>query len=56
MGALKPDRMPAEDTARWCGAESVLKRTRCIPGANHYYIHAVEPSKDPQKALPGRAA
>jgi hypothetical protein len=25
------------------------------PGANHYYIHAVEASKDPQKALPSAA-
>ena len=32
--------------------ESVLKRDPNHPGANHYYIHAVEASRDPQKALP----
>ncbi len=32
--------------------ESVLKRDPSHPGANHYYIHAVEASKEPEKALP----
>jgi tetratricopeptide (TPR) repeat protein len=35
--------------------ESVLKRDPEHPGANHYYIHAVEASKEPQKALPSAA-
>ncbi len=32
--------------------ESVLKRDPRHPGANHYYIHAVEASKSPERALP----
>lgn len=32
--------------------ESVLKRDPNHPGANHYYIHAVEASKTPHRALP----
>ena len=32
--------------------ESVLKRDPSHPGANHYYIHAVEASKSPERALP----
>ncbi|HTH52067.1 MAG TPA: hypothetical protein VL501_09050 [Pyrinomonadaceae bacterium] len=32
--------------------ERVLKRTPNHPGANHYYIHAVEASPHPEKALP----
>jgi tetratricopeptide (TPR) repeat protein len=44
---------PAEDTEEIVAVlESVLKRYPTHPGANHYYIHAVEASKDPQKALP----
>lgn len=31
--------------------ESVLKRDPCHPGANHYYIHAVEASPNPERAL-----
>lgn len=31
--------------------ESVLKRTPLHAGANHYYIHAVENSNDPQRGL-----
>ena len=31
--------------------ESVLKRDPSHPGANHYYIHAVEASPSPEKAL-----
>ncbi|MGH8104001.1 MAG: tetratricopeptide repeat protein [bacterium] len=32
--------------------ESVLKRDRNHIGANHYYIHAVEASRNPERALP----
>ena len=32
--------------------ESVLQRDPTHPGANHYYIHAMEASPQPQKALP----
>jgi tetratricopeptide (TPR) repeat protein len=32
--------------------ESVMKRDPSHPGANHYYIHAVEASKSPDRALP----
>jgi tetratricopeptide (TPR) repeat protein len=32
--------------------ESVMKRDPNHPGANHYYIHAVEASKSPDRALP----
>jgi len=32
--------------------ESVLKRDPYHPGANHYYIHAVEASPNPERALP----
>ena len=32
--------------------EGVLRRNPDHPGANHYYIHAVEASKNPQRALP----
>jgi tetratricopeptide (TPR) repeat protein len=32
--------------------EAVLKRAPEHPGANHYYIHAVEPSPSPERALP----
>jgi tetratricopeptide (TPR) repeat protein len=32
--------------------ESVLARSPNHPGANHYYIHAVEASKSPDRALP----
>jgi len=32
--------------------EGVLKRDPNHPGANHYYIHAVEASRDPGRALP----
>jgi len=44
---------PADGTVEivWV-LESVLKRDPAHPGANHYYIHAVEASKDPGKALP----
>jgi tetratricopeptide (TPR) repeat protein len=32
--------------------EAVLAKAPQHPGANHYYIHAVEASKDPGKAIP----
>src|SRR4030095_492278 len=32
--------------------ESVLRRDPAHPGANHYYIHAVEASRNPERALP----
>jgi len=49
----KPDGSPGEDTLEIVAVlESVLKRDPNHPGANHYYIHAVEASKEPQKALP----
>jgi tetratricopeptide (TPR) repeat protein len=32
--------------------EAVLKKNERHPGANHYYIHAVEASPEPQRALP----
>jgi tetratricopeptide (TPR) repeat protein len=32
--------------------ETVLKRNANHPGANHYYIHAVEASPNPEKAVP----
>src|SRR5436190_828119 len=32
--------------------EGVLRRTPDHPGANHYYIHAVEASPHPEKAVP----
>jgi len=32
--------------------ESVLKRYPDHPGANHFYIHATEASKNPERALP----
>ena len=32
--------------------ESVLKRNPDHPGANHFYIHATEASKNPERALP----
>jgi tetratricopeptide (TPR) repeat protein len=32
--------------------ESVMKRNPNHPGANHFYIHAVEASKNPERGLP----
>ncbi|HYR89542.1 MAG TPA: hypothetical protein VE422_36040 [Terriglobia bacterium] len=44
---------PAEDTLEILKVlESVLRRDPGHPGANHYYIHAVEASKNPERALP----
>lgn len=47
------DGTPAEGTLEIVAVlEGVLKREPQHPGANHYYIHAVEASPDPQRALP----
>jgi hypothetical protein len=47
------DGLPAEDTLEILSVlETVLKRDPNHPGANHYYIHAVEASKSPERALP----
>jgi len=48
-----PDGTPGENTGEIVAVlESVLKRDPMHPGANHYYIHAVEASKNPERALP----
>jgi len=47
------DGQPAEDTLEILNVlEGVLRRDPNHPGANHYYIHAVEASKNPERALP----
>jgi tetratricopeptide (TPR) repeat protein len=47
------DGRPAEGTEEIVAVlEGVLKRNPDHPGANHYYIHAVEASPHPEKALP----
>lgn len=47
------DGRPAERTPEIVRTlETVLARSPEHPGANHYYIHAVEASKHPEKALP----
>jgi tetratricopeptide (TPR) repeat protein len=44
---------PAEGTLEVVDVlERVLRRDPDHPGANHYYIHAVEASKTPERALP----
>lgn len=44
---------PGENTLEIVAViESVLKRDPNHPGANHYYIHAVEASRSPERALP----
>lgn len=44
---------PADGTTEIVGVlESVLRRDPSHPGANHYYIHAVEASPFPERALP----
>jgi tetratricopeptide (TPR) repeat protein len=44
---------PAEGTLEILEVlERVLRRNPDHPGANHYYIHAVEASKNPERALP----
>jgi hypothetical protein len=50
------DGKPAEDTPRILAVlESVMKRAPNHMGANHYYIHAVEASTAPERALPSAA-
>jgi tetratricopeptide (TPR) repeat protein len=47
------DGAPAEGTLEILEVlEGVLRRDPNHPGANHYYIHAVEASKNPERALP----
>src|SRR5262245_9294052 len=47
------DGKPAEGTEEIVRVlESVLRRNPDHPGANHYYIHAVEASPTPERALP----
>ena len=47
------DGTPAEGTEEIVRVlESVLRRNPNHPGANHYYIHAVEASAQPERALP----
>lgn len=44
---------PAEGTLEILAVlESVLRRDPDHPGGNHYYIHAVEASRTPERALP----
>jgi len=46
------DGKPADGTAEFVAVlESVLRRWPGHPGANHYYIHAVEASPNPERAL-----
>lgn len=50
------DGNPAEGTLHIVEVlEDVLRRDPHHPGANHYYIHAVEASRHPEKALPSAA-
>ena len=47
------DGKPAEDTLEIVSVlENVLRRNPNHSGANHYYIHAVEASTNPERALP----
>ncbi|TWU13316.1 Tetratricopeptide repeat protein [Symmachiella macrocystis] len=47
------DQTPAEGTDKIIATlERVMEIEPEHPGANHYYIHAVEPSKNPYRALP----
>jgi tetratricopeptide (TPR) repeat protein len=51
-----PEGEPGEDTAEILNVlESVLKRDPMHPGANHYYIHSIEASPHPEKALASAA-
>lgn len=50
------DGSPAEGTEHLVAVlEAVLRRDPQHPGANHYYIHAVEASRFPERALPSAA-
>ena len=47
-----PDGTPAEGTEDVVAViESVLRRNPNHPGANHYYIHAIEASPHPKRGL-----
>lgn len=46
-GTPKPEMVEAFDVLRW-----VLKREPQNPGANHFYIHAVEAGPNPELGLP----
>lgn len=47
------DGKPAEGTEEILSVlETVLRRDPLHPGANHYYIHAVEASPNPERGLP----
>jgi pimeloyl-ACP methyl ester carboxylesterase len=51
-----PDGKPAEGTEEIIAVlEGVLRRDPNHIGANHYYIHAVEASPSPERALPSAA-
>jgi tetratricopeptide (TPR) repeat protein len=51
-----PDGKPAEGTAEILTVlEGVLRRNPNHPGANHYYIHAIEASPYPERGLPNAA-
>jgi hypothetical protein len=59
MMNLRPWRLYKKDGAPEPGTdaivaalEGVMKRNPQHPGANHYYIHAVEASKSPERAMP----
>jgi tetratricopeptide (TPR) repeat protein len=48
-----PDGKPAEGTAEILTLlEGVLRRDPNHPGANHYYVHAIEASPYPERGLP----
>jgi tetratricopeptide (TPR) repeat protein len=52
----RPDGTPEEGTEEIVASlESVLRRNPDHPGANHYYIHAIEASRHPERALPSAA-
>lgn len=52
----KADGKPAEGTEEIVAVlEGVLRRNPTHTGANHYYIHAVEASPNPERALPSAA-
>lgn len=51
-----PDGNPVEGTEEIVSVlESVIRRDPRHVGANHYYIHAVEASRTPERALPSAA-
>jgi tetratricopeptide (TPR) repeat protein len=51
-----PDGEPAPGTLELVAAlESVLRRSPNHPGANHFYIHAVEASRNLERAIPSAA-